>query len=87
MFKNWGGSAQFFGQPVLWPGRVGGLYVKQATSLWPLLDGGVQENNKRAGTEKSNRDYRNGGGSRTGGSTNGARMKRTLRLKSRLIQG
>ena len=37
---------QFYG-----PSGVGGLYVKTGTSLWPLLDGGVQENNKRAGTE------------------------------------
>jgi len=33
------------------PTGVGGLYVKRGTSIWPLLDGGVQENNKRAGTE------------------------------------
>jgi cysteine desulfurase len=37
---------QFYG-----PSGVGGLYVRSGTSLWPLLDGGVQENNKRAGTE------------------------------------
>jgi cysteine desulfurase len=30
---------------------VGGLYVRRGTMVWPLLDGGVQENNKRAGTE------------------------------------
>lgn len=33
------------------PTGVGGLYVRRGTSLWPLLDGGVQENSKRAGTE------------------------------------
>jgi cysteine desulfurase len=33
------------------PAGVGGLYVRRGTSVWPLLDGGVQENNKRAGTE------------------------------------
>ncbi|MFC1822210.1 cysteine desulfurase family protein [Thermodesulfobacteriota bacterium] len=33
------------------PTGVGGLYVRRGTSVWPLLDGGVQENNKRAGTE------------------------------------
>jgi cysteine desulfurase len=33
------------------PSGVGGLYVRRGTSIWPLLDGGVQENNKRAGTE------------------------------------
>jgi len=39
-------SNQFYG-----PVGVGGLYVRQGTKMWPLLDGGVQENNKRAGTE------------------------------------
>ncbi len=33
------------------PTGVGGLYVRRGTKLWPLLDGGVQENNKRAGAE------------------------------------
>lgn len=33
------------------PAGVGGLYIRRGTTIWPLLDGGVQENNKRAGTE------------------------------------
>jgi len=33
------------------PNGVGALYVKRGTPLWPLLEGGVQENRKRAGTE------------------------------------
>jgi cysteine desulfurase len=33
------------------PTGVGGLYVRRGIGVWPLLDGGVQENNKRAGTE------------------------------------
>ena len=33
------------------PAGVGGLFIRKGVSLWPLLDGGVQENNKRAGTE------------------------------------
>jgi cysteine desulfurase len=33
------------------PAGVGGLYIRRGTAVWPLLDGGVQENNKRAGTE------------------------------------
>ncbi len=40
------GSNIFYG-----PTGVGGLYVRRGTMIWPLLDGGVQENNKRAGTE------------------------------------
>ena len=33
------------------PTGVGGLYVRRGTRVFPLLDGGVQENNKRAGAE------------------------------------
>lgn len=33
------------------PTGAGGLYVRRGTNIWPLLDGGVQENNKRAGAE------------------------------------
>ena len=40
------GSNAFYG-----PVGVGGLYVRRGTKIWPLLDGGVQENNRRAGTE------------------------------------
>ncbi len=40
------GSNIFYG-----PTGVGGLYIRRGTMIWPLLDGGVQENNKRAGTE------------------------------------
>jgi cysteine desulfurase len=40
------GSNPFYG-----PSGVGGLYIKRGTAIWPMFDGGVQENNKRAGTE------------------------------------
>ena len=40
------GSNTFYG-----PTGVGGLYIRRGTMVWPLLDGGIQENNKRAGTE------------------------------------
>jgi cysteine desulfurase len=33
------------------PHGVGGLYIRKGTRLFPLLDGGTQENSKRAGTE------------------------------------
>jgi cysteine desulfurase len=33
------------------PNGVGALYVRRGTGLWPLIEGGVQENRKRAGTE------------------------------------
>ena len=40
------GSNAYYG-----PTGVGGLYIKRGTAIWPMFDGGVQENNKRAGTE------------------------------------
>jgi len=40
------GSNTFYG-----PTGVGGLYIRRGTLIWPLLEGGVQEQNKRAGTE------------------------------------
>ena len=33
------------------PAGVGGLFIRRGTRIFPLLDGGVQENNKRAGAE------------------------------------
>jgi cysteine desulfurase len=33
------------------PKGVGALYLKKGLRLWPLIDGGFQENRKRAGTE------------------------------------
>ncbi|MBW1777894.1 MAG: cysteine desulfurase [Deltaproteobacteria bacterium] len=41
----------FASNPFNGPTGVGGLYIKRGTRIWPLLDGGVQEGNKRAGTE------------------------------------
>jgi cysteine desulfurase len=37
---------QFYG-----PSGIGGLYIRNGIEIWPLLDGGVQEGNRRAGTE------------------------------------
>ncbi|MBN1905148.1 MAG: cysteine desulfurase [Deltaproteobacteria bacterium] len=41
----------FASNPFYGPAGVGGLYIKRGTAIWPMFDGGVQENNKRAGTE------------------------------------
>jgi cysteine desulfurase len=40
------GSNTFYG-----PTGVGGLYIRRGVKIFPLLDGGVQEHNKRAGAE------------------------------------
>lgn len=37
--------------PFYGPTGVGGLYIKRGVRIWPLLEGGIQEHNKRAGTE------------------------------------
>lgn len=37
---------QFYG-----PSGVGALYIRKGTKIWPLLEGGGQENRRRAGTE------------------------------------
>ncbi len=41
----------FASNPFSGPTGVGGLYIRRGTRIFPLLDGGVQENNKRGGTE------------------------------------
>jgi len=41
----------FASNPFYGPTGAGGLYIRRGTQVWPLLDGGIQENNKRAGTE------------------------------------
>ncbi len=40
------GSNSFYG-----PTGVGGLYIRKGTKIWPIMDGGIQEHNRRAGTE------------------------------------
>lgn len=43
--------ASFSSNPYYGPTGIGGLYVKRGTKIFPLLDGGVQEHNKRGGAE------------------------------------
>ncbi len=43
--------ASFAANPFYGPTGVGGLYIRRGTKVFPLLDGGVQEHKKRAGTE------------------------------------
>lgn len=44
-------ALSFASNPFCGPTGVGGLYVRTGVKLWPLLEGGAQENNKRAGSE------------------------------------
>jgi len=41
----------FAANPYYGPTGVGGLYVRRGATVWPLIDGGIQEHNRRAGTE------------------------------------
>jgi len=41
----------FASNPYYGPTGVGGLYMRRGVSVWPIIDGGIQERNKRAGTE------------------------------------
>ena len=41
----------FASNPYYGPTGVGGLYIRRGVSIWPIIDGGVQEKNRRAGTE------------------------------------
>jgi cysteine desulfurase len=41
----------FASNPFYGPTGVGGLYIRRGVNIWPIIDGGVQEKNRRAGTE------------------------------------
>ena len=73
---------QFYG-----PSGVGGLYIRSGTSLWPLLDGGVQENNKRAGTENLIGIIGLGAAADLALHEMDSRINHCLGLKKKLIQG
>jgi cysteine desulfurase len=44
-------ALSFASNPFYGPAGVGGLYVRSGLKIWPLIDGGIQENNKRGGSE------------------------------------
>jgi cysteine desulfurase len=73
---------QFYG-----PAGVGGLYVRKGTPLWPLLDGGVQENNKRAGTENMIGIIGMGVAAELATRDMELRINHSLKLKRKLIKG
>jgi cysteine desulfurase len=73
---------QFYG-----PSGVGGLYIRSGTVLWPLLDGGVQENNKRAGTENLIGIIGMGAAAEAAVRDMEDRIRHCRRLKERLIRG
>ncbi len=69
------------------PSGVGGLYIRKGTRIWPLLDGGVQENNKRAGTENLIGIIGMGAAAELAWRNMDARILHGRRLKEKLIGG
>jgi cysteine desulfurase len=69
------------------PTGVGGLYVRRGTQVWPLLDGGVQENNKRAGTENLIGIIGMGEAARLAQRDMESRIAHVKKLKEQLIKG
>jgi cysteine desulfurase len=76
----------FASNPFYGPTGVGGLYVRRGTSLWPLLDGGVQENNKRAGTENLIGIIGMGVAAKFAGKDMASRITRSKQLKEKLLR-
>jgi cysteine desulfurase len=73
---------QFYG-----PSGVGALYIRKGTRIWPLLDGGVQENNKRAGTENLIGIVGMGVAAELARRDMDSRTAHAKRLKDKLIKG
>lgn len=72
----------FYGPP-----GVGGLYIRRGVKIFPLLDGGVQENNKRAGTENLIGILGMGTAAALARRDLPARMAQLSRLKEQFLQG
>jgi cysteine desulfurase len=73
---------QFYG-----PSGVGGLYIRRGTRIWPLIDGGVQENNKRAGTENLLGIIGMGVAAEIAAKEIEFRIKQATKLKEKLLTG
>jgi cysteine desulfurase len=73
---------QFYG-----PSGVGGLYIRRGTRIWPLIDGGVQENNKRAGTENLIGIIGMGVAAEIAAKEMEFRIKQATKLKEKLVTG
>ena len=73
---------QFYGPP-----GVGALYLRKGTPIWPLLDGGLQENKRRAGTENLIGIVGLGAAAEAAVQEMPASLPRLKALKERLAQG
>ena len=73
---------QFYG-----PSGVGALYIRKGTPIMPLLDGGLQENKRRAGTENLIGIVGLGAAAEAAAREMPANLPRIKALKDRLLQG
>ncbi|MCL4500774.1 MAG: cysteine desulfurase [Deltaproteobacteria bacterium] len=73
---------QFYG-----PSGVGALYIRKGTPIWPLLDGGLQENKRRAGSENQIGIVGMGAAAEIAAQEMPANLPRIKALKDRLLQG
>jgi len=69
------------------PAGIGGLYARKGTKLWPLIEGGGQENNRRAGTENLVSIIGMGKAAELAAREMDSRVRHAKALKSRLIAG
>jgi len=69
------------------PSGAAALYVKRGTTMWPLLDGGVQERGRRAGTENMVGIVGLGKAAELARAEMGDRQARARALKEKLITG
>jgi cysteine desulfurase len=73
---------QFYG-----PKGVGALWLRKGTRIMPLLDGGVQEGGRRAGTENVPGIVGMGKAAELAQENMSSRMEHLSRLRDRLIEG
>ncbi|MFO8085891.1 MAG: cysteine desulfurase family protein [Desulfobacterales bacterium] len=68
------------------PTGAGGLYIRKGARVFPLLDGGVQENNKRAGAQNLVGIIGMGKAAELAAAQLDARMKHLQELKNYLVE-
>jgi cysteine desulfurase len=73
---------QFYG-----PSGVGALYIRPKTGIWPLLDGGMQENSQRGGTHNMLGIVGMGKAAELAGEEMSQRTEHLLQLKTAFLDG